>query len=133
MRSRPDPSSLRRVNPSLSPGNAGASRRKPKPARPCTVARVVTNRTKRSDQAIALRRRSAQTRRINRLRRVAEMAQNPLDDGEVLDAGDHPQLPAACSEKPELSATSGRGASGSAGSVCSVNTFWPSLGPVAIR
>ena len=39
----------------------------------------------------------------------------------------------ACSEKPELSATSGRGASGSAGSVCSVNTFWPSLGPVAIR
>src|SRR5690606_38640000 len=39
----------------------------------------------------------------------------------------------ACSEKPELSATSRRGASGSAGSVCSVNTFWPSRGPVAIR
>src|SRR5690606_15098651 len=39
----------------------------------------------------------------------------------------------ACSEKPEFSATSRRGASGSAGSVCSVNTFWPSRGPVAIR
>ena len=39
----------------------------------------------------------------------------------------------ACSEKPELSATARRGASGSAGSVCSANTFWPSRGPVAIR
>lgn len=39
----------------------------------------------------------------------------------------------ACSEKPELSATSRRGPSGSAGSVCSVKTFCPSLGPVAIR
>ena len=34
---------------------------------------------------------------------------------------------------PELSATSRRGASGSADSVCSVNTFWTSRGPVAIR
>jgi hypothetical protein len=34
---------------------------------------------------------------------------------------------------PELSATSRRGPSGSAGSVCSVKTFCPSLGPVAIR
>ncbi len=39
----------------------------------------------------------------------------------------------ACSEKPEAWATSRRGASGSAGSVCSVNTFWPSRGPAAIR
>jgi hypothetical protein len=48
LRSRPDPSSVRRVNPRLSPGNAGASRRKPTPARPCAVARVVKNRTRRS-------------------------------------------------------------------------------------
>src|SRR5690606_21424050 len=39
----------------------------------------------------------------------------------------------ACSEKPELSATSRRAPSGSPGSVCSVNSFCPSLGPVAIR
>lgn len=39
----------------------------------------------------------------------------------------------ACSEKPELSATSDRDPAGFAGIVCSVNTFWPSLGPVAIR
>jgi len=59
------------------------------------VARVVTNRTKRSDQAIALRRRSARMRRINGLRSVAEMVQNPLDDCGFLDAGGHPQRPAA--------------------------------------
>ena len=35
---QPEPSSFRRVNPPLSPANAGASRRKPTPARPCTVA-----------------------------------------------------------------------------------------------
>jgi hypothetical protein len=35
------------VNLPFSPGNTGASRRKPKPARPCRVARVVMNRTKR--------------------------------------------------------------------------------------
>ena len=40
---------------------------------------MVKNRTKRSDQAIALRRRSARMRRIDRLRRVAEMVQNPLE------------------------------------------------------
>lgn len=39
----------------------------------------------------------------------------------------------ACSEKPELSVTSRRGRSDSANSVCSVNTFCPSRGPVAIR
>ena len=61
------------------------------------MARVVTNRTKRSDQAIALGRRSAPMRRINGLRSVAEMVQNPLDDCGFLDAGDHPQLPAALS------------------------------------
>ena len=58
---------------------------------------MVKNRTKRSDQAIALRRRLARMRRIDGLRRVAEMAQNPLDDGGFLDAGDHPLLPAALS------------------------------------
>ena len=36
-------------------------------------------------------------RRIDRLRRVAEMVQNPLDDGGLFNAGDHPQLPAALS------------------------------------
>jgi len=95
VRSRPDPGSFRRVNLPLSPENAGASRRKPTPARPCTVARVVKNRTKRSDQAIALRRRSARMRRIDGLRSVAEMVQNPLDDCGLLNAGDHPQLPTA--------------------------------------
>jgi len=97
LRSRPDPSSLRRVIPSLSPGNAGASRHESTPARPCKGARVVKNRTKRSDQAIALRRRSARMRRINGLRSVAEMVQNPLNHCGLLDAGDHPQLPAALS------------------------------------
>ena len=95
MRSRPGPWSFRRVNLPLSPENAGASRRKPKTARPCTVARVMTNRTKRSDQAIALRRRSARMRRIDGLRRMAEMLQNPLDDGGFLDAGDDAQAAAA--------------------------------------
>ncbi len=33
--------------------------------------------------------------RINGLRSMAEMFQNPLDDCGFLDAGDHPQLPAA--------------------------------------
>lgn len=97
MRSRPDPSWFRRVNLSLSPGKADASRRKPKPAHPGTVGRVVMNMTKRSDQAIALRRRSARMRRIDSLRSVAEMVQNPLDDCGLLNAGDHPQLPAALS------------------------------------
>ena len=95
MRSRPDPSSLRRANLPLSPENAGASRRKPTTARPRTVARVVKNRTKRSDQAIALWGRSARMRRINGLRSMAEMIQNPLDHCGFLDAGDHPQRPAA--------------------------------------
>jgi hypothetical protein len=45
------------MNPPLSPGNASASRRKPKPARSRAVAEVVTSMTRRSDQAIALRRR----------------------------------------------------------------------------
>ena len=97
MRSRSDSSSFRRVKLPLAPGNAGASRRKPTPARPCTVARMVMNRTKQSDQAIALRRRSARMRRIDGLRSVAEMVQNPLDDCGLLNAGDHPQLPAALS------------------------------------
>ena len=56
---------------------------------------MVKNRTKRSDQAIALRRRSARMRRIDRLRSVAEMVQNPLDDCGFLDAGDDAQAAAA--------------------------------------
>jgi hypothetical protein len=68
------------VNLPRSPENAGASRSKPKTARPCTVARVVMDRTERSHQAVALRRRSARMRRIDGHRRVAEMVQNPLDD-----------------------------------------------------
>ena len=100
MRSRPDSSSFRRVNPSLSPGNAGVSRHESTPARPCKVGRVVKNRTKRSDQAIALRRRPARMARMCRidgLRSMAEMFKNPLDDCGLLNAGDHPQLPAALS------------------------------------
>jgi len=42
--------------------------------------RVVTNMSKRSDQEIALGRRAARMRRIDGLRSVAEMVQNPLDD-----------------------------------------------------
>jgi hypothetical protein len=72
-------SSFRHVNLPLAPGKAGASRRKPTAARPWTVARVVKNRTKRSDQAIALQRRAAWVRRIDGLRRMAEMVQNPLN------------------------------------------------------
>jgi len=55
----------------------------------------VMNRMERSDQVIALRRRSARMRRIDGLRSVAEMVQNPLDDGRFLDAGDDPQAAAA--------------------------------------
>ena len=61
---------------------------------------MVKNRTKRSDQAIALRRRSARMARMCRidgLRSMAEMFKNPLDDCGLLNAGDHPQLPAALS------------------------------------
>ena len=35
--------------------------------------------------------------RIDGLRSMAEMFKNPLDDGGLLNAGDHPQLPAALS------------------------------------
>jgi len=83
------------VNLPLPPGNAGASRRKPTPARLCTVARLVMNRTKRSDQAIALRRRSARMRWIDGLRSMAEMFQNPFNDRRRLDAGDDAQPAAA--------------------------------------
>ena len=95
MRSRPDPSSFRRVNLAVSHANAGASRRKPTPARPCAVARVVKNGTKRSDQANALRRHAARMCRIDGLSITAEVLENPLDDCGFLDAGDHPQLAAA--------------------------------------
>ena len=81
----------------LSPGNTGASRRKPTPDRPCAMARVVTNRMQRSDQAIALRWRPARMCWIDGLSIMAEVLENPLDDGGFLDTGDHPQLPAAVS------------------------------------
>ena len=96
-RSRPDPSSFRRVNLPLSPGIAGTSRRKPTPARPCTMARVVTNMTRRSGQAIALWRCTARMRRIDGLGITAKVLENPFDDCWRLNAGDHPQLPAALS------------------------------------
>ena len=51
--------------------------------------------TKRSDQEIALGRCPTRVCRIGRLRITAEMFQNPIDDGWVLDAGDHLELPAA--------------------------------------
>ena len=56
---------------------------------------MVKNRTKRSDQAIALRRRSARMRRIDRLHSVAEMVQNPLNHCGFLDAGNDAQAAAA--------------------------------------
>jgi len=88
-------SSFRHVNLPPAPGNAGGSRHQSTPARPCKVARVVMNNSQRSDQAIALRRRAARMRRIDGLRRMAEMVQNPLDDGGFLDAGDDTQVPTA--------------------------------------
>ena len=65
--------------------------------RPCAVARVVTNRMQRSDRAIALRWRPARMCWIDGLSIMAEVLENPLDDGGFLDTGDHPQLPAAVS------------------------------------
>ena len=53
------------------------------------------NRTERSDQAIALRRRSARMRRIDGLHSMAEMVQNPLDDCGLPDSGDDAQAAAA--------------------------------------
>jgi hypothetical protein len=83
------------VNRPLSPGSASLFQRKPKPARTCTVGRVVMNVTKRSDQAIALRRCPARTRWIDGLCSVAEIFQNSLDDCGFLDAGDDAQPTAA--------------------------------------
>jgi len=50
---------------------------------------------KRSDQQIALRRRPARMPRIDRLTLTSQVAENPLERRLLLDAGDHPQLPAA--------------------------------------
>ena len=49
----------------------------------------------RSDQQIALGRRPARISRIGRLRGVAEVLQNPLNDRWILDAGDDLELPPA--------------------------------------
>jgi hypothetical protein len=81
-------SSFRHVNLPLAPRKAGASRRKPTPARPSTVAREVMNGMEGSDQAITLRRRSTRMRRIDGLRRRAEMVQNPFNHCGVLYPGD---------------------------------------------
>ena len=51
-----------------------------KTARPGTTARVVTNMTKRSFQAIALWRCAARTRRIDGLGITAEVLENPFND-----------------------------------------------------
>ena len=56
--------------------------------------------TRRSDQQVALGRRTAWMGRIGRLGRLAvaaEVPRYPLDDGRILDARDHLQLPAAAS------------------------------------
>ena len=53
--------------------------------------------TERSDQQVALGRCSSWMGRIGRLAVAAEVPQYPLDDGCILDARDHPQLPAAAS------------------------------------
>ena len=71
-------------------------KRKPEPARRATVARVA-GMASGSEQPIVLGRRPARMCRIDGLRRMAEMIQNPLDHCGFLDAGDHPQLPAALS------------------------------------
>jgi hypothetical protein len=86
---------VQRVNLPFSPGNTGASRRKPTPACPCRVARVVTSMTERSDQAIALRRRAARMRRIDGPGITAEVLENPFNDRRRLNAGDDAQVPAA--------------------------------------
>jgi hypothetical protein len=49
---------------------------------------------RRSAQPIALGRRAARMRPILRLAVAPEVLENPLDDGRILDARDHPQLPA---------------------------------------
>jgi hypothetical protein len=50
---------------------------------------------KRSDQQIALGRRPARMGWIGRLTGAAKVRQYPLDDGRILDARDHLELPAA--------------------------------------
>jgi len=55
------------------------------------VARVVTNRTKRSDQVIDLRRRAVWMRRIDGTGITAEVLENPFNDRRRLDAGDDAQ------------------------------------------
>jgi hypothetical protein len=53
--------------------------------------------TKRSDQQIALGRCPTRMGRIGRRYIASEVLQYPLDDGWILDARNHPQLPAAAS------------------------------------
>ena len=83
------------LNPSLPPGNTGALGVEPRIARPATLAPVVTRMAIRTDQQFALRRCPARMVRIGRLGMASEVLQNPLDDGRILDARDHLELPAA--------------------------------------
>jgi hypothetical protein len=76
----------RRVRPQTS--------RRAEPARRGTVARAVTGTAKGSEQPIALRRRPARVGPIDERSVAAEVLENPLDRGGLLDARDHPQLPA---------------------------------------
>src|SRR5690606_27088031 len=91
------------------PGGAGrtAHRSGPGPAasQPQTKARPfphggagVTRMAKASERQIALGRRTARGRcSIDGRCIAAEVLKNPLNHGRILDAGDHPQLPAATS------------------------------------
>src|SRR5690606_6474944 len=58
----------------------------------------VTRMAKASERQIALGRRTARGRcSIDGRCIAAEVLKNPLNHGRILDAGDHPQLPAATS------------------------------------
>ena len=93
------------------------ARRRPEPARSRALARAVTRMARPSEQPIALGRRptlataSLQLPRMGRIDRLlvaAEVLQNPLDHGRLLDARDHPQLPpGAARQAPPAAPPSG--------------------------
>jgi hypothetical protein len=57
--------------------------------------RVFMGMTKRSDQQIALGRRTTRIGWIKRVCIASEVLENPFDDGRILNARDHLKLPAA--------------------------------------
>src|SRR5690554_4742115 len=57
----------------------------------------VTRMAKASERQITLGRRTARVCSIDGRCIAAEVLENPLNHGRILDAGDHPQLPAATS------------------------------------